>query len=44
MKVYPLNKDLALKNKTFKKDYSFVVPTEQKEYLMVRTMFETYRK
>jgi hypothetical protein len=44
IKVYPLDKDLVLKSKTFKKDYSFVVPTEQKEYLMVRTMFETNRK
>lgn len=43
IKVYPLSKDLKVKDKTFKKDYSFVVPTKQKEYLMVRTMFETYR-
>lgn len=44
IKVYPLDTDLTVKSKTFKKEYSFVVPTEQKEYLMVRTMFETYQK
>ncbi|ALJ03804.1 zinc carboxypeptidase [Pseudalgibacter alginicilyticus] len=42
--VYSTDEDLNLGNKTFKKGRSFVVPTEQKEYLMVRTMFETHRK
>ncbi|MDO6803115.1 M14 family zinc carboxypeptidase [Wenyingzhuangia sp. 1_MG-2023] len=42
IKVYPLSEDLKVKDQTFKKDYSYVVPTKQKEYLMVRTMFETY--
>ncbi len=44
IKVYPLSTDLKVRGKTFKKDYSFVVPTEQKEYLMIRTMFETHRQ
>lgn len=42
IKVYPLSEDLKGKDQTFKKNYSYVVPTKQKEYLMVRTMFETY--
>lgn len=42
--VYPLQNDLKVDDETFKKGYSYVVPTAQKEYLMVRTMFETNRK
>ena len=44
IKVYKLNTDFATKNYNYKKDYGFIVPTNQKEYLMVRTMFETYNK
>ncbi|UMB55122.1 zinc carboxypeptidase [Lutibacter sp. A64] len=44
IKAYPLDKDLKLKNNTYKKGYAYTVPTKQKEYLMVRTIFETYNK
>lgn len=44
IKVYAADKDVTVEGKTFKKGSAFVVPTKQKEYLMVRTMFETYKK
>ena len=44
IKAYPLAKNLTTKNKTYKKGFSFVIPTKQKEYLMIRTLFETHRK
>ena len=44
IEVYPLSKTLAMDGKEFIKGHSFVVPTEQKEYLMVRTMFETHKQ
>ncbi len=40
--VYTLNKSTRIKNKNFKKGKAFVVPTAQKQYRMVQTMFETY--
>ncbi len=42
--VYPLQNDLKTDKYTFKKGKAYVVPAKQKEYLMVRTMFETYNK
>lgn len=44
IKVYPLDKTLELSNKTYKEGFSYVVPTKQKQNLMVRTLFETYKK
>ncbi|WP_456420870.1 M14 family zinc carboxypeptidase [Lutibacter sp.] len=42
--VYPLTKNTTVNNNTYKKGNAFIVPTKQKEYLMIRTMFETYKK
>jgi hypothetical protein len=44
IKVYPLENDLKTGKYSFKKGFAYVVPAKQKEYLMVRTMFETYDK
>ncbi|WP_457610324.1 M14 family zinc carboxypeptidase [Lutibacter sp.] len=44
IKVYPLNENTTINHNTYKKGNAFIIPTKQKEYLMVRTMFETYKK
>ena len=44
IKVYALDRDLNINNKKFKKGNSYVVPTHQKQYYMVQTLFETYEK
>ncbi|MCL2726871.1 MAG: hypothetical protein FWD56_00635 [Bacteroidales bacterium] len=38
--VYQLNKDVTVEGKTFKSADSYIVPSEQKEYRMVKTIFE----
>ena len=40
--VYDLEKSVRLNNNSFKQGKAFVVPTKQKQYRMVQTMFETY--
>ena len=42
--IYNLDNSIRLNNKPFKKGNSFLVPTKQKQYRMVQTMFETYDK
>lgn len=44
IKVYPITENKTVNNKVYKKGNAFIVPTKQKEYLMIRTMFETYKK
>ncbi len=44
IKVYPLKEELTKGKTTFKKGFSYIVPTNQQQNLMVRTMFETNRK
>jgi len=44
IKVYPVTSDIHKGNKIYKKGHSFIVPTNQQQNLMVRTMFETNRK
>jgi hypothetical protein len=44
IEVYDLDKSVRLNTKSFKKGKSFIVPTKQKQYRMVQTMFETYSK
>jgi len=44
IKVYPLENDLNVNSKTFKAKSSYVVPTKQKQYYMVQSLFETYSK
>ncbi|AFL85330.1 Zinc carboxypeptidase [Belliella baltica DSM 15883] len=40
IKVYDNDRDISVKGKQFKKGKSWVVPTSQPQYRMVRTMFE----
>ena len=40
--VYDVEKSVRLNNTSFNKGSSFLVPTKQKQYRMVQTMFETY--
>ncbi len=42
IEVYNLQKSVHLDNNSFKEGKAFVVPTKQKQYRMVQTMFETY--
>ncbi len=42
--VYPLEDDLEINNKKFSSSNSYVVPTEQKQYYMVQSIFETYNQ
>ncbi len=42
IEVYNLEKSVRLNNTSFKKGKAFLVPTKQKQYRMVQTMFETY--
>ena len=40
--VYKLSKDVTVTGKTFQSTSSYIVPCEQQEYRMVRTIFETH--
>ncbi|MEO1051017.1 MAG: M14 family zinc carboxypeptidase [Bacteroidota bacterium] len=40
IKTYELNRELKLSGSTFKPGHAFVVPTDQPQYRMVRSMFE----
>ena len=40
IEVYDLPKDITLSGKSFEKGKAFIVPTEQENYLMVRSAFE----
>jgi hypothetical protein len=42
IEVYDLEKSVRLNATSFNKGKSFLVPTKQKQYRMVQTMFETY--
>lgn len=42
IEVYPLNEKTSIKGVNFEKESSFVVPTNQKQYYMVQSLFETY--
>ncbi|MEM7374327.1 MAG: M14 family zinc carboxypeptidase [Bacteroidota bacterium] len=44
VEVYTLESDVNLDGKTFAKTSSWAVPTEQLQYRMVQTMFETYEE
>ena len=44
IEVYPLEKKLNINNKSFEAGTSFIVPTEQKQYYLVQSLFETYSK
>ena len=42
IEVYQLTKDFTAKNTSFKAKRSYVVPSNQKQYYMVQSLFETY--
>ena len=44
IEVFPLSKNMTVNNKSFEAGTSFVVPTKQKQYYMVQSLFETYSK
>ena len=44
VEVYPLNSDMRLNGKNYRAGSSYVVPTYQKQYYMVQSLFETYEK
>ncbi len=44
IKVYKLDKNTTEKSQLFEHKNSYIVPTEQAQYLMVKTLFETHKK
>jgi len=42
IKVYHLNESVSINGENFTPDNGFVVPTEQPQYRMIRSMFETH--
>lgn len=44
IKIHQLNNDYTVKGKTFTKKNSFVIPLEQKHYLLIKSMFEKRTK
>jgi len=42
IKVYKSDRDLTENGNTYKKDKSFIVPTDQNQYKMVQSVFETF--
>lgn len=42
IQVYPISKDMSIKTDTFKAGSAYMVPTRQKQYYMVQSLFETY--
>lgn len=44
IEVYPLSDNLSQSGKTYKAGSAYVVPTYQKQYYMVQSLFETYNK
>ncbi len=44
IEVYNLDSDLRVNNKYFKAGNGYVVPTNQSQYYMVQSIFETYNK
>ena len=44
IEVYPLDNDLSVNGKSFAAGSSYVVPTRQKQYYLVQSLFETYSK
>jgi hypothetical protein len=44
IEVFNLNGDIRINNKSFKTGRGFVVPTNQTQYYMVESIFETYNK
>ncbi len=43
IEAYPITSDLKVNNTTFKAGNSYVVPTSQKQYYLVQSLFETYK-
>lgn len=43
IEAYPVSRDLKVNNTSFKKGFSYVVPTSQKQYYLVQSLFETFK-
>jgi hypothetical protein len=41
IKVYHLNETVSIDDRQFRSEYGFIIPTEQPQYRMIRSMFET---
>ena len=44
IEAYPITKDLKVNNTSFKAGSAYVVPTNQKQYYLVQSLFETFSK
>ncbi len=44
IEAFPIAKDLKVNNTSFKAGSSYVVPTNQKQYYLVQSLFETFSK
>jgi len=44
IEAYPITNDLRVNNQNFKAGSSYVVPTNQKQYYLVQSLFETFSK
>jgi len=44
IEAYPITKDVRVNNQNFKAGSSYVVPTNQKQYYLVQSLFETFSK
>jgi hypothetical protein len=42
IKVYRLKESIAVKGRTYDPDFGFIIPTEQSQYRLVQSVFETY--
>ncbi len=43
IEAYPITSNLTVNNTTFKAETSYVVPTGQKQYYLVQSLFETFK-
>lgn len=42
IEVYKVKEDMKVEEHDFKKDFAYIIPTEQPQYRMVQSVFETY--
>ena len=42
IEVYALSEEITMSGKKFKPDFGFIIPTEQAQYRLVQSVFETY--
>ncbi len=44
IEVYALSEEITISGKKFKPDFGFIIPTEQAQYRLVQSVFETYNE